>query len=99
KHEIYAETLGRRMLMAPVANVEDIADDNQLKARGYFVDIDHDTLGRTLRLPGAFAKLSVTPIGPASRAPRIGEHNQEVYCGLLGLGDERLKQLRAKGAV
>ena len=42
------------------------------------------TLGRTLTMPGPFAKMSETPIGPTARAPRLGEHNDEIYGGLLG---------------
>ncbi len=99
KREIYEETLKRRILLAPVATVADIAADEQLKARQFFVDINYDTVGRTLRLPGAFAKLSETPIGPTTRAPLIGEHNREVYCGLLGLSAGRLEELRARQAI
>jgi crotonobetainyl-CoA:carnitine CoA-transferase CaiB-like acyl-CoA transferase len=99
KQEIYEGTLKRRILLAPVATVADIAADRQLEVREFFVDIEHETVGRRLRFPGAFAKLSVTPVGPAGRAPSIGEHNREVYCGLLGLAPARLTELRALGAI
>src|SRR5271156_3699365 len=99
KREIYAEALKRRILLAPVATAADIADDEQLKARNYFVRVEHDTLGRTLTLPGAFAKFSVTPIGPGRRAPRLGEHNGEVWGELLGIDGTRLGRLRAIGAI
>jgi benzylsuccinate CoA-transferase BbsE subunit len=99
KREIYAEALKRRILLAPVATAADIAEDEQLKARNYFVRVDHDTLGRTLTLPGAFAKFSVTPVGPGRRAPRLGEHNGEVWGDLLGIDSARLGRLRAIGAI
>ncbi len=99
KREIYAEALKRRILLAPVATAADIADDEQLKARNYFVRVDHDTLGRTLTLPGAFAKFSLTPVGPGRRAPRLGEHNGEIWGGLLGIDSARLGRLRAIGAI
>ena len=64
KDEIYAQTLKRRLLLAPVATEADIARDVQLKAREYWTQVDHtDTVGRTLTMPGPFAKLSETPIG------------------------------------
>jgi crotonobetainyl-CoA:carnitine CoA-transferase CaiB-like acyl-CoA transferase len=56
-------------------------------------------LGRTLTLPGAFAKLSATPVGPAGPAPQLGEHNREIYSGLLGRSSEELVQLRAAGVI
>lgn len=99
KREIYAAALKRRILLAPVATAADIAADEQLKARNYFVRIEHDTLGRTLTLPGAFAKFTATPVGPARRAPRLGEHNQQVWGELLGIDGARLGRLRATGAI
>ncbi|MGH7913409.1 MAG: CoA transferase, partial [Candidatus Binataceae bacterium] len=99
KREIYAEALKRRILLAPVATVADIADDDQLKARNYFARVEHDTLGRMLTLPGSFAKFSVTPVGPGRRAPRLGEHNGEVWGELMGIDGARLARLRAIGAI
>jgi benzylsuccinate CoA-transferase BbsE subunit len=99
KREIYAGALKRRILLAPVATAADIADDEQLKARNYFVRVEHDTVGRTLTLPGAFAKFSVTPVGPGRRAPRLGEHNGEVWGELLGIDGAHLGRLRAIGAI
>lgn len=99
KREIYDGTLKRRILLAPIATAADIASDPQLKARGYFVEVEYDTLGRRMTLPGAFAKLSRTPIGPPARTPKIGENNREVYGGLLELSDARLSELRAAGAI
>jgi len=99
KREIYEGTLQRRILLAPCSDVSDIAHDEQLKAREYFVAIDDDTLGRQLTMPGAFAKFSVTPVGPHRRAPRVGEHNPEIYGGLLGLSATRLQSLRSAGGI
>jgi crotonobetainyl-CoA:carnitine CoA-transferase CaiB-like acyl-CoA transferase len=99
KAEIYEGALKRRLLLAPVATVADIAADVQLKAREFFVPVEHDTLGRTLVFPGPFAKMSETPIEAPRRAPRLGEHNQQVLGELLGLSAERLKQLQAAGAI
>ena len=99
KREIWQNILKRRILAAPVATVADIAADPQLKAREYFIEIEHPHLGRKLKLPGAFAKLSATPIGPAGAAPQIGEHNREVYCGILELSPDRVAELGAIGAI
>jgi crotonobetainyl-CoA:carnitine CoA-transferase CaiB-like acyl-CoA transferase len=99
KTEIWKNVLQRRMLFAPVATVADIAADPQLKSRDYFADHQAPALGRSLRMPGPFAKLSKTPIGPAGVAPRLGEHNHDVYCGLLGLPDRRLGELQAAGVI
>jgi len=99
KHEIYAQGLKRRIFLAPVANVADVASDEQLKARDFWTAVPHDTIGRTLTFPGPFAKMSATPIGSTTRAPRIGEHSDEIYSTLLGLTPERLTKLRAAGSI
>jgi len=99
KQEIYAQGLKRRIFLAPVATTVDIAADAQLKAREFWTGVPHDTLGRTLTFPGPFAKLTATPIGATTRAPRIGEHSDEIYRRLLGLTPERLTRLRAAGAI
>jgi benzylsuccinate CoA-transferase BbsE subunit len=99
KHEIYAQGLKRRIFLAPVATAADIAADEQLKARDFWITVPHDTLGRTLTFPGPFVKMSATPIGSTTRAPRIGEHSDEIYRGLLGLAPERLSRLRAAGSI
>jgi crotonobetainyl-CoA:carnitine CoA-transferase CaiB-like acyl-CoA transferase len=99
KKEIWQNILRRRILAAPVATVADIADDPQLAARDYFVEIPVPHLERKFMMPGSFAKLDVTPVGPAGPPPQIGQHNREVYCGLLGLTPERLVRLRATGAI
>jgi benzylsuccinate CoA-transferase BbsE subunit len=99
KREIWENILKRRILAAPVATVSDIASDPQLKARDYFVEIESKTLGRKFTLPGAFAKLSRTPIGPQGTAPKIGEHNREIYAELLGLNASDLTRLHEAGAI
>lgn len=99
KRELYAGALQRRILMAPVSTVADIAADEQLKSRGFFIPIEHENLGRTLIFPGPFAKLSAAPVGTSRRAPTLGEHNQEVFGALLGYGSRRIGELRAVGAI
>jgi benzylsuccinate CoA-transferase BbsE subunit len=99
KKELWVNILQRRLFGAPVASAADIAGDPQLKARDYFVTVDHAGLGRQFTLPGAFAKMSETPVGPQGAAPQLGEHNREIYGGLLGLSDTEIVELRAAGII
>ncbi len=100
KREIYAGGLKRRILLSPVNTVAEIAADEQLKAREFFVPVPHPNLsGANLTLPGPFAKLSATPLSPPAPAPKLGEHNEEIYGGLLGLGARELAMLRAVDAI
>jgi len=99
KREIYAEGLKRRIFLAPVANVADISADAHLKTRNFWVEVEHDTLGRKLTFPGPFAKMTATPIGSMTRAPRIGEHNDQIYRGLLELTPTLIAELRTARAI
>ncbi|MDH5695633.1 MAG: CoA transferase [Dehalococcoidia bacterium] len=99
KAEIYEGTKKYRALVYPVNTVADTFEDPQLKARGFWGKLEHTELGATLTYPGAFAKLSETPIKMWRHAPRIGEHNEEVYFKELGLSREELLQLEQRGVI
>jgi formyl-CoA transferase len=42
-------------------------------------------------------KLSVTPGSVRTPGPELGQHNEEIYKGLLGYTDERIAELTASG--
>jgi len=96
KAEVYREGIRRRILLAPVATVADIAADPQLAAREYFRPVADPALGRPLRFPGPFARLSATPLAPPRPAPAPGEDNVRVYGRLCGLD---LAALAAQGLL
>jgi crotonobetainyl-CoA:carnitine CoA-transferase CaiB-like acyl-CoA transferase len=65
--------------------------------RDYFREIEHPVAGR-LTHPGPPCLLSEIE-WQAGRAPTLGEHNDDVYCGELGLSRQELARLRAAGVV
>ena len=99
KAEIYAEGVRRRILVAPVATVADIAADPQLAFRAYFRPLEDARLGRTLRFPGPFARLSATPLAEPRRPPEPGEDNAAVYGGLCGYDGAERDALRRDGVI
>jgi crotonobetainyl-CoA:carnitine CoA-transferase CaiB-like acyl-CoA transferase len=84
--------------IAPVRDVKQLVEDEQLAYRNYFVTIDHPAAG-TLTYPGAPYKLSATPLKVKRRAPLLGEHNEEVYCRMLGYSKQELVKLRQGGII
>jgi formyl-CoA transferase len=50
-------------------------------------------------VPGVAVKLSDSPGAVRRLGPELGEHNQEIYAGLLGLGSEELTHLRAAEVI
>jgi crotonobetainyl-CoA:carnitine CoA-transferase CaiB-like acyl-CoA transferase len=96
--EVYHEGQRRHLAFTPVNTAAAVANDPHLAARGYFVSVEHPGVG-TLRYPGAPYRHSATPWSITRPAPRIGEHNEAVYCGELGLSDEALRDLTQRGIV
>jgi crotonobetainyl-CoA:carnitine CoA-transferase CaiB-like acyl-CoA transferase len=78
KAELLQAALDRRLLIAPVATLADVAENEQLAERCYFQEHVYEAEGRTLRHPGPFAKFAASPIRYRRRAPRIGEHGDEI---------------------
>jgi len=99
KGELLQIALERGLLIAPVATIDEVASDEQLAARGYWRLVEHPELGEGFRYPGPFARFSEWPITYRRPPPRVGEHNEEIYVGELGLSAEELAALRSKGAV
>jgi crotonobetainyl-CoA:carnitine CoA-transferase CaiB-like acyl-CoA transferase len=91
------EFLKAGLAAAPSRDAEDLYADRHLKARNFFLKIQHPELGE-LELAGLPWKISDTEL-PAGHAPLMGEHNQYVLQGLLGLNDAEVAALRTKEII
>lgn len=58
---------------------EEVLEDPHFVARGFPVPVEHPEHGRTFTYPGAPYRFEKTPWGISRRAPRLGEHNDEVF--------------------
>jgi len=99
KAELFGEALKRSILLAPIQHVGELVPSPQLKHRGFWVDVCHPELEDTITYPGYPIKVSSFTYHPQRRAPLIGEHNEEIYIGELGLSKEDLTLLRAQGVI
>ncbi len=82
----------------PIYSVADIAKDPQYRARKMFEQIALPD-GTPLEIPALVPRLSETPGATRTLAPSLGQHNDEVYGGLLGLSEGRLAALREAGVI
>lgn len=78
--------------------MEDIVADPHFADRHQVVSVESADYSNLLQ-PGVVPVLTATPGRIAGRAPLLGEHNEEVLCGLLGLTAEEFEGLRAGGVV
>lgn len=84
---------------APVHDGRDLVEeDEQLAARGFYVELDHPVIGRA-RYEGLVHHLSATPGRLSAPAPLLGQHTDEVLREVLGLDDARLGELHAAGVL
>jgi formyl-CoA transferase len=78
----------------PVGAVRDtleVLNDPDLRRRGIFVTVDDPVRG-SVTIPGWPIQMSDAHV-PVRAAPRVGEHNQEILGGLLGLSDDEIAEL------
>ena len=96
--ELYEQALARRVLLAPCNDARELLEHPQLRSRGLFVTLEYPELGAAIEHPDFFARTADHAIALRRRAPRIGEHNGEVY-GQLGMAPCDLEKLAAQGAI
>jgi benzylsuccinate CoA-transferase BbsE subunit len=89
----------RRIPYATVRPPEALVEDPQLNARGFFSEVAHPELGRTMPYPGGPFFFTVTPWRIARRPPLLGEHNTEIYHGQLGIDAQRIAAWEKEGII
>jgi crotonobetainyl-CoA:carnitine CoA-transferase CaiB-like acyl-CoA transferase len=99
KHEVFERALEYQLLLAPVLTSADLHEWEHLRQRGFWETVEHPELGVSIDYPGAFIKMSESPVTLRRRAPLIGEHNREIYVDELGLSDADLAALSASGSI
>jgi crotonobetainyl-CoA:carnitine CoA-transferase CaiB-like acyl-CoA transferase len=93
------ETLDRFGVPATgVYNTSDIVGDPHYAARHQVITVDSVDHGPLLQ-PGVVPVLTGTPGTVRGRAPMLGEHNEEVYLGLLGLGNDEFGRLKGQAII
>ncbi len=95
------ETLSQAgVISGPINTVAEVVQDPQLQARNMIADHWDERIGRNVKGPGVVPVLSESP-GSVRNAgsARPGQHNDEVYTGLLGLSADEVASLRERGVV
>jgi formyl-CoA transferase len=95
------ETLSAAGVIAGHINtVADVVRDPQLRARGMLAEHWDERVERAVLGPGIVPVLSESPGSIRNAGPaQPGQHNQEIYLGLLGMTTEQLEELRAEGVL
>ena len=83
---------------APVLANWEMVSNSHFHARGFYVPMEHPEMG-VFPYPGMPWKLSATPGTIRKASPLYGEHNGDVFRGLLGLGDDDLAPMYGRRAI
>lgn len=97
KSELTALLDGARIACAPVQDLAQVMEDPHVKARKSLMELDYPGVGPypMAALTPKFSTIEVSK----TRAPLLGEHNREVYCGLLGYSEEQMEALKERGVL
>src|SRR3954467_2867184 len=98
KMEIFARLKAGRVPCAPVRTAPEVMHDPHMHERGMLEEIDHPELG-PITVPTTPLRLHGLGKAPAGPSPRVGEHNNEIYGGWLGLSEAELKLLKQEGVI
>ena len=99
RDEAYHGLQSRGYNTGAIRSPDEVMEDPHLEDRGFWTDVEYPEIGLTLRHPGAAAIFNGSPARISRRAPLIGEHNEEILCGELGLSESDLNALVEKGCV
>lgn len=81
-----------------IYRAKDMLADPHFAARESIVRVAHPELG-DVAMQNVFPRLSATPGTVRHPGPELGEHNEEIYRGLLGLSTQELGRLREAGVI
>jgi len=78
--------------ISQIFSIKDIFEDPHYSARENIIAVPHKILG-TIKMQNVVPKLSITPGKVKWAGLPLGEHNEQIFKGLLGLNDNEIKKL------
>jgi CoA:oxalate CoA-transferase len=98
KDAVVATAKRHRVPAAAVRNAVEVMNDPHMHERGMLQRIEHPSLGSII-VPNSPLRLHGSDRVEPLPSPSLGQHNQEVYGGWLGLGPEGVAVLQRSGAI
>jgi CoA:oxalate CoA-transferase len=83
---------------SPLPTFDQVASDPHLRSREMIIEVDQPISGK-VKLSGSVYKMSETPGDRKMRVPEVGEHNEEIYGGLLGIDAQEIQKLKEESII
>lgn len=99
RNELQQEAVKRQFLLFPVNEPKDLLENPQLAYKRFWAHLNFPGSDVPLPFPGESYKSTICRPKVIRRAPLIGEHNQEIYCGELGFEKKDLVLLKQAGII
>ncbi|MBI2876110.1 MAG: CoA transferase [Candidatus Tectomicrobia bacterium] len=96
--EVVAALDEEQLVVARIMDFPTIIRDPHLREREMVVEVEHPLYGQ-LTTYGPATKFSRTPGGVRTHAPLLGQHNEEIYGGMLGLSAEEIAGLKGEKVI
>ena len=99
KDELYTRALANRLILAPMQNAPETWRDKQLEARDFWQRAGREEADGGVPTAGFCSLFGETPMRLSRPAPRIGEHNRDIFIGELGLAAEKIQDSSTAGTL
>jgi crotonobetainyl-CoA:carnitine CoA-transferase CaiB-like acyl-CoA transferase len=96
--EVFAILKKFQVPCSSLPTFDQVATDPHLQSREMLVEVDQPVSGK-VKLIGSVYKMSKTPGNRKMTVPTVGEHNEEIYCGLLGIDEQEMKELKKESII
>jgi hypothetical protein len=96
--EIFEATSRFKVPCAPVRDLQEVLDDPHMHGRGMLEVVDHYDYGPVV-LPNSPLRFHGTDKVPTALSPRVGQHNEDIYGGWLGLSASEIAGLRERDVI
>jgi len=98
QEEVIAAFTAAGAAVAPIYDVAQVLEDPQYRALMSIVTVEDEDLG-PIRMQNQLFRMAATPGRIRFPGRRLGQDNEAVYAGLLGLRAEELAELRREGVI
>ncbi len=98
-NEVVDIALGKGIPAGPIYDLKQIVEDDHIaNAREMFVKMEHPVIG-TMKVNGTPVKLMDTKPQIKVPAPTLGQHNKDIYMGVLGMTQDQMEKYAENGVI
>ncbi len=97
KWEVLAQLNAHNIPCGPILSTKELIEDSSLVDNNMVVTVDHPQRG-SFKTVGCPIKLSESPV-KVETPPLLGQHNEDVYVGELGIDSNQFAELKSNGVI